>query len=316
MDSLLAELVAARAGVVTVRQFREWGVHRAAVAAAVRGGELLRVGRGAYTTPAGNVRPEEAHLRRARAVLDMLPPATVLTHHSALAYWGLPTYDADLRIVHVGRVEKPSVNRASGRRWHRLRAGTPLDHEDPVQAVAVAPEIAAVQVGLSSPRAYLVAADRALRNGVADLNAGRALRGATTTARLEAGVSLHRSNRGVAGVRRVLDLADPRSESAGESLLRHDLLTLGFAIEPQYVVELSVQRRYRVDLRIRGSRVVCEYDGEEKYEGNDARERARIRVAERERERELRRLGWRIARFTKHDLGRYEVIRERVEEAR
>jgi hypothetical protein len=88
---------------------------------------------------------------------------------------------------------------------------------------------------------------------------------------------------GAAPLRRALELADRRSESAYETLLRLLHVLCGIEVEPQYVVvdEDGVVVA-RADLRIVGTQALHEYDGDE-------HEEAPRRVRDRRRDRDIER---------------------------
>jgi very-short-patch-repair endonuclease len=84
----------------------------------------------------------------------------------------------------------------------------------------------------------------------------------TTVDRIRA--TMRKGRRGVRVLRRALDLADGRSESWWESMLRLLHILSGFRVEPQqHVFNAAGVEVARVDLRILGSNRVPEYDGSE-----------------------------------------------------
>jgi very-short-patch-repair endonuclease len=148
--------------------------------------------------------------------------------------------------------------------------------------------------------AGLVALDRALHDGAVEMSQVEAM-GA-----LVAGWP--RSHR----VLTMLAYADGRSESVGESRLRVHLGMAGLDVEPQVVIRDEVGDVVaRVDLAVRGTRVLIEFDGLVKYRegGSEAL------IAEKRREDELRRLGYVVVRFTWADLYRPERVVARVRAA-
>jgi very-short-patch-repair endonuclease len=86
----------------------------------------------------------------------------------------------------------------------------------------------------------------------------------------------------------------------------------GLDVEPQVVIRDEVGDVVaRVDLAVRGTRVLIEFDGLVKYRegGSEAL------IAEKRREDELRRLGYVVVRFTWADLYRPERVVARVRAA-
>lgn len=105
---------------------------------------------------------------------------------------------------------------------------------------------------------------------------------------------------GVVALRRALELADPRSESAGESLTRELLHRL--KIEPpelQYVVRTPLGE-HRLDFAWPARKVALEFDGRTKY--FDYRPTDEVLFTERRREKALMEQGWTFLRVEWKDL--------------
>ncbi|ABK01996.1 hypothetical protein Arth_0597 [Arthrobacter sp. FB24] len=105
---------------------------------------------------------------------------------------------------------------------------------------------------------------------------------------------------GVVALRRALELADPRSESAGESLTRELLHRLRITPpELQYQVR-SPFGEHRLDFAWPERRVALEFDGKTKY--FDYRPTGDVLFAERRREKALMEQGWTFLRIEWKDL--------------
>lgn len=89
--------------------------------------------------------------------------------------------------------------------------------------------------------------------------------GTFTADELVGGVERFKGMRGVVQLRALAPLADPRSESPGESTLRLRWLDLPSLPAPTPQVEITVSgiEVYRIDLGVPELRYGCEYDGEE-----------------------------------------------------
>ncbi|PZV96951.1 Protein of unknown function [Micromonospora phaseoli] len=123
--------------------------------------------------------------------------------------------------------------------------------------------------------------------------------GACRADELRAEVRDHRALRGIRQARRLVDLADPRSECRQESQLRLLLVDAGLPVpEPQFwVYDQEGVALYRLDLVYREHRVGVEYDGASHLDPDRLRhDRARMNW--------LAAQGWRMRHFTAHDLYR------------
>lgn len=286
-DRLLA-LAAAQHGVVSSPDATRLDVDPNALTALVDAGTLVRVRRGAYVlgTIWAPATPERRLGLRARAVLHARGrPHEAATHQSDLAVHGLPLHDVALDVVDVcGSVTR--VRRASGLRIHPP-AGLPVQTVDGCPTIPV--EAALAQVALRAGRdAVVVATDRALRDGSTEL---------TRVANLVE--QLAESPRRATRALRWLHLADPLSESVGETRTRLMLVDLGHGVRSQVrIADGHGIVLARVDLLVEGC-VVVEFDGLVKDEGADGRAAL---AAEKVREDRLRALGYEIVRLTWADL--------------
>ena len=204
------------------------------------------------------------------------------------------------RLVRDGRCERVTRGGIASRRGglviHRPVRGLTAPGSsvtgpatEPPDAVPLG--LAIAQAGLlAGPEAALVPADAALARGL------------VTREVLSAAVSALSGRRGIGPVRAALAQADGRHESPGESRTAYLLHALGLEFDPQ--VEVSAEgRRYRADFRIRGTRVLVEFDGQVKYA-----DRAAL-FEEKRREDALRRAGWVVVRLVWSELARQPASR-------
>jgi hypothetical protein len=220
-------------------------------------GAFVRLVRGVYVR-AEDWEPLDArdrHRARVAAVSPMLGPDRVVSHASAAALHGWPMLHDWGDRVHVAEFERTRVDRrGKALIVHPRTPGPVLPKRLLDQIVRVtAPEVAAADLARSmSLRDAVVPLDHALRNGL-----GReAIRAVLDTS----------GQRGHARGATALDLADPRSDSVGESLARVVLHEIG---APTPVL----QHRFRsargeeafVDFWFPDAGVVVEFDGEAKY---------------------------------------------------
>jgi len=190
-----------------------------------------------------------------RAVAAVLPRDVVFTHVTSaqLRGWWMPMLD-----------DFPLIACTSGESAHHDRRGVyvrrcdiPPGHRHRTAGVPLAsPEWTIVELAEHLALLDLVAViDSALHLGDTTIDGIRA--------------TMRKGRRGVRVLRRALDLADGRSESWWETMLRmvHELS--GIPVEPQErVLNAAGVEIARVDLRIVGSNRVAEYDG------SDHRDRA------------------------------------------
>ncbi|HET7398235.1 MAG TPA: type IV toxin-antitoxin system AbiEi family antitoxin domain-containing protein [Intrasporangium sp.] len=297
-------------GVFSAADAHAHGLDSHALDRLLRSGACIRLTRGWYARSDGPVDDTTRHARAATALGLQFGHRAAVSHHSLLIVRGLPTYRADLATVHLtstlptaptdvgvaarrpglvihrpvaGLVRAPLSGSAGGR---AAPAGMPLAH-------------AIVQAGLlSGPESTLVPADAALCRGLVD------------PAGLLAAASSLAGRRGIGPVRAALAQADGRHESPGETRTAYLLHALGYQLDPQ--VELVAEgRRFRADLRIRGTRVLVEFDGAVKYAGGDGR----ALFEEKRREDALRREGWVVVRLVWADLDDPPLVRARIERA-
>ncbi|KRF25141.1 type IV toxin-antitoxin system AbiEi family antitoxin domain-containing protein [Phycicoccus sp. Soil803] len=298
MNPLLAPLSTLDHQVFTTKEAASRGLTPFDLVRLVKAGELEHLARGVYAFPgAEGERAEQRHLRLAAGVCRLYPDA-VLTHHSAVLALGLPVWGANLSKAHLAR-NVPAERIAQ----HWVIRPRPPWLEQVKGSVGSCASVAATTVHHaleSGSVAGIVAADFALHEK------------RLTVPELEA-MAAH-----VAGwprshhVTTMLAHMDGRSESPGESRLRVDLSMAGIDVVPQVTItDASGKFVARVDLLVRGTNVVIEFDGLVKY-----RDRGfEALVAEKAREDELRRLGFVVLRFVWSDLANPGRIVRRVREA-
>ena len=104
--------------------------------------------------------------------------------------------------------------------------------------------------------------------------------------------------RGVVQLRRLIPLADPRSESPRESWTRLEIIDAGLpAPELQHWIDIEGVPTYRLDLAYPRHRITIEYDGEEFHDRTEEQ-----RQHDRERREWLERNGWTVVVVRKGDF--------------
>jgi hypothetical protein len=299
----------AHGDVLSAAAARRAGIAAEAIARHRRSGRLVRLTRGWYA-----VRPprddHDRHRLTASALGREYSGRALVSHHSALVLLDLPTYDVDLSIVHLTRVclgvdGRPSriASRRAGLILHQPVSGlVPPEGAffSGLHSAAYVPtEVAVVQAGLTgSPLSSLVAADAALHRGM------------VTPRDLDAAAGALAGRAGIGPVRAALRQADGRIESPGETLTGFVVRGMGLELEPQFEV-LAEGRRYRADFRIKGTRVLLEFDGQVKYASGDPG----VLFEEKRREDALRRAGWIVVRLVWADLKHPATLHRRIREA-
>ncbi|MHA7134665.1 type IV toxin-antitoxin system AbiEi family antitoxin domain-containing protein [Oerskovia turbata] len=238
----------------------------------------------------GPARRREAEvLASVRGVVERLTTSYWLSHETAALLWGCWTWRLGPQ-VHVTQLSNPSTRRDADPRTRRH--WTALPHRD--RAVLDG-------IPVTTLERTVVDCARSLRTPSALVVADSALRLGADPAILGQIVDESAGKRGVVRARQVLALADARSESPGETLLRWIALDAGLPpLTPQVAVS-TWRGTFRLDLAWQEIRLGLEFDGAVKYDGSSGAPLERL-LAEKTREDALREAGWTILRVTWHDL--------------
>ena len=281
IDDALARMAASTEfGLLTTAVLCKNGVDRYAVARLLRCGRLHRVVRGIYS-----LEPPTwlDHLRA--AVRIRLAGRAVASHRAAArlhGFWDGSELDVTVRYPHQGSCQGVLVHRSRD-----VVAGV-VTSIDGIPVTTAARTIC--DLGLVVPPWDV---RRALEHALAT--------GVVTRQQVEAvrwGVSEH-GRTGVSAVDEAL-LAIPQNATAAESGPEVRLLSLlqqaGLeAPVPQHRVRVD-GRRYRLDLAYPDAKLAIEYDGESFHST------PMQKASDRTRQERLERAGWRVLRFTRHDL--------------
>ncbi|AZZ83386.1 hypothetical protein C5O27_21985 [Gordonia alkanivorans] len=273
------------------------GITDDTVAAAVDGGDLIRLAPGVYVeaTP-DTADPTAAHRLRSIAVATSARDrgTTTLSHDSAAAILGLELLHPDREAVHLTK----KSNAGGFVRGHRHVHNGPLTSAeikivDGIEVTTL--ERTAVDVATNGDFAQaLVAFDRALAMK-ADPSA--------MTAILDA-----RSRRpGTRIARRALSFADSSSESVGESWSRAQMIAAGLPVPRLQHRFRTSQGEARADFDWDG-RLVGEFDGLQKYGMRPAETPREALLREKRREDALRAMGIMVVRWTWAELERGELV--------
>lgn len=274
----------------------------------VRRGELIKVGRGVYAPPSTEHEPwaidQHALLGRAAAVHAARSGPHWFSHGTAAVLWGCSMRTIPTAVDVTSTVRRRAGDHGRhGVRDHLFMESPRLadvsDHLE-LPVTSLARTLVDCAASLPAPDG-LVVADSGMRAGADPAEVRRMLEA-------RAGC------RGVRKARRVLELADPRAESAGESLLRWALADSALpAPDLQVAVHTRVGWRW-IDLGWSQVRVAVEFDGRAKY-GTAQRDAAVALFAEKRRQEAIEEEGWVVIRVTWDDLDRPMEVLARVRRA-
>ncbi|MEZ5097138.1 MAG: hypothetical protein R2731_14170 [Nocardioides sp.] len=260
------------------------GLTRSRLRAMVADGAVRRVLRGVYAPASLPDTPET----RARCAALVLPPHCVVSDLAAAWIWGINGYDPEaldiapaLDVVSIGgpdRTRRPEL--VGGKRT--------LRDDDLV-------DLAGLRITSPLRTACDVACLRGRHRALAVLD-GFCRRFELELADFHGLLPRYRGRRGCRQLRELVQLADARAESPGESWTRLDIHDAGLPPpHPQLRVTVPGWGAARLDLAYEHLRIAVEYDGQQ-FHGD--RQRARDHA----RRTALRRAGWVVIVVTKDDL--------------
>jgi len=234
---------------------------RRRLAARATAGEIVRVIPGAYL-PTGEWRelgPNDRYVTKLRATQATRDETLVFSHQSAVALWGLPTIGRPPVSAHVVAERSSGRGSTSSIRRHFESAGNPVEI-DGLLVTSLARTVVDIAREADLARAVVVA-DAALNAEIRETLRHREAEPDLQTELLRIPV-----RHGSARARHVIDFADGRSGSPGESLSRLTIDVLGL---PSPVLQHSFPRpgggRWPVDFWWPEFEIIGEFDGASKY---------------------------------------------------
>jgi very-short-patch-repair endonuclease len=259
IDGILATLAAGQHGVVARWQLLEAGISARQIRLRLASGRLHQIHRGVYLV--GHiVRPP---LAAEQGALLACGEQAVLSHRSAADLWALLSYPASappwITIPPERRVVRPRIK---------------------IRRAVLAPRDVRKRHGLrltSPPRTILDLSAFPDEGELEGLVAEAEFRGLASWAELRAQVEGNEGRRGVAKLRRVLDIpgGPKRTRSRGERAMLRLLRRAGIS-----GFETNVRiHGYEVDLLWRDAGVAVELDGWDGHSGRVAFERDRLKIA-------------------------------------
>lgn len=281
VHDLFTGLLALPDGIFTRQDAIRVGLHDDVLTAALRRGVIVRLCRGAYTSPRSWTKGEHRRLL-ARAALRMYPDG-VLTSATAVAAHGTALFEVPVVRTDIAR----PVKREARTEHLRIR---PLRH-DPVDTPwGPATSLASALVQLTM--------DHGIPAGIGSIDEALHTDAVTRDDLDQAFERVARwphSSR----VRCALAWSDGKAESLGESITRMTLIAAGWSVVSQIpIIDRDGVLIARTDLGIEGTSVLIEFDGKVKYTdgGPDAL------FKEKKREDRIRALGYVVVRVTWADL--------------
>lgn len=309
MDEHL-RVICAMDGVFLRREAEALGLTQSAIARLCRQGVWRRVRTGAYTFEdiwAGMSRDERYSLRT-RAVLKQARTPVVLSHTSAVSHHGGPLWGLDLDLVHLTRRDGRTGRKERGVQQHRGRIlpgdVVERDHVPVMSATRTAIEITTV----ATLESALCVIEDFLHRGL------------TSASELRERYQAMERWPHTLGTDLALRLADPRSESVGESRVGYLCWSQGLP-KPVRQFEVYDDRGVLVavlDFAWPEHGVFLEFDGRVKYEKLLGPGESPVDAVVREKRREdlVRDLtGWRCVRLAWPDLGRPRATAGRIRNA-
>ncbi|MGH8822864.1 MAG: type IV toxin-antitoxin system AbiEi family antitoxin domain-containing protein [Jiangellaceae bacterium] len=302
MDLCLAAVSTSQAGVVLRRQVLAAGISDDEISRRVRSGAWTAIRRGAYVDRCAWLAMDEVARHRARvlAVVANLGGPVVVSHASAAVLLGLPTWGLDLSMVHVTRPQGVSTRSEAGVRHHAAQLSDNQIIE--IDGIAVTHPARTV---IDTARATdfepsVVVADAALRAGL------------TSNGELLETVDLMRDWPGARNAGRVVEFADGRAESVGESRGRICLYVGGLPRPDLQVLITGGPGDWtaRVDFLFTEQRTIGEFDGKVKYGRPDQPgiDPGSVVWLEKLREDRLRAMGFEVVRFIWAELNRPDLV--------
>lgn len=284
-------------------QLHERGLNSRAIRLLLSHGKLVRLRYGCYLRAAlwdkqsATVRSRQLIHAHAHGTLTTSTGDFVYSHTSAARLHGLFLWNVD-DLIHILLRVRPSNERLGKDVRGHTRPYTAADVQTIGKLRCTTLERTVVDCAMMlNYRQALVIMDHGLR-----LGADRAL--------MEAMADSLAGRRGVRNLRMAIINADPRSESAGETLTRELIARLNLPMPEAQVEVHSPAGRHRLDFAWKEKKVALEFDGKVKYFAY--RPTDEVIYQERRREKALTEDGWRFVRVEWKDVFREQEFKNRI----
>lgn len=263
--TLAPHLLRVSSALTTYSDQLAWGSSRSRVTQQVRDGTFVTLGRSGLVPSAewDSWHPGDRHLAAVLAAAREARTTPVFSHYSAAVLLGLPLWAMPQTPVHV--ISTTSRARSSTVVRHLLE----VDDADIVEIAGfscTSPNRTLADLAAVCSDELLIGCADAVIRGVAG-NKHRVDEGAWTDWRQQMldQASAQSGGRGVRRLRRVVQLADPRSDSPLESVSRLHFARLDVTVEPQFAIPSPDGGFYFADFLIVGQGILGECDGAQKY---------------------------------------------------
>ena len=284
-------------------QLHEKGLSSRAIRLLLQQGRLVRLRYGCYIRAelwekqSAATRSRQLILAHAHGTLTTSSGDFVYSHTTAARLHGLFLWNVD-DLIHLLLTVRPSSERLGKDVRGHTRPYTEAEVVNIGHLRVTSLERTVVDCAMMlSYQQALVLMDHALR-----LGADRTL--------MEAMADGLTGRRGIRNLRTALANADPRSESAGETLTRELLARLNLP-RPEPQVEVNSRAgRYRLDFAWKDKKVALEFDGKVKY--FEYKPTAEVLFQERQRENALTEDGWTFVRVKWKDLFHEQEFKARI----
>lgn len=292
LDVLTA--LAGSTGLILAREARRVGLERE-LRTEFEHGRVTRLRRGVYmvTSEWQQLSLDTRRLRAVQAHVAAAEEPPVLSHYSAAAVWGLPSFSSWPTNIHVATEAATGGRSGSGVIRHPQRAPLDVVRRDGMLVTSAAATAVALARVLPFAEAVAVA-DKAI-------HVPRVGEPLTTPAQLQTQLDLLGRARGCAAAKQAVAFASPLAGSPGESVSRAHMFLLGFLL-PDLQVPFSDARGLigYVDFFWRSINRIGEFDGVGKYireEFTHGLTTAEVVMAEKDREDRLRACGPLVSRW-------------------
>ena len=284
-------------------QLHESGLNSRAIKLLLRHGKLVRLRYGCYIRAAvwdkqsAPIRSKQLIRAHAHGTLTTSVGDFIYSHTSAARLHGLFLWNVD-DLIHILLRVRPSNERLGKDVRGHTRPYTEADVVVIGKLRVTVLERTVVDCAMMlNYRQALVLMDHALRLG-ADFAVMDVMAEGLT------------GRRGIRNLRMALSNADPRSESAGETLTRELITRLNLPLPEAQVEVNSRAGRHRLDFAWKEKKVALEFDGKVKY--FDYRPTDEVVFQERRREKALTEDGWHFIRVEWKDLFHEQEFKSRI----